>query len=193
MVFTFRSMIFFGSVIVFLMLPVISACAGDQKDGHQKGRLKTSDDIILRTFAQTHAAIIVQARQGALPEDVEAKANQLKIELKKYLIRTDADMQILEVDVLHAPAAERKIALKKLMDLSVEREHVKVLYLQRLQSLWPKNAESAATTPPPVVPQSIESRTKGAGEESSGTKWRTKDLDIEIEIAPEDISKGEHD
>lgn len=79
------------------------------------------------------------------------------------------------------------------MDLAAEREHVKVQYLQRRQSLWPKNAESSATTPPPVVPQGIEFKTKGAGEEKSGTKWRTKDLDIELEIAPEDISKGEHD
>jgi hypothetical protein len=194
MVFTFRSMLFAGFVIGFLVLPVISACAVAQKDIHQQARRKTSDDdIILSTFEQTHAAIITQVRQGALPEDVEAKANELKIELKKYLIKTNADLQTLEVDVLHASAAERKIALKKLMDLAAEREHVKVLYMQRLKRLLPKNDEGAATAPLPVVPQSIESKTKDTGDEKSGTKWRTKDLDIEIEIAPEDISKGEHD
>lgn len=194
MVSTFRSMLFSGFVIVVLLLLVINGCAGDQKDIHQQARLKTSDDdIILRTFEQTQAAISAQVRQRALPEDIAAKANELKIELKTYLIRSEADLQILQVDILHASATERKIALKKLMNLSAERERVKVQYLQRLQSLLPKNDESAATAPLLVAPQSVDSKPQAVGEVPSGTKWRTKDLDIEIEIAPEDISTGEHD
>lgn len=194
MVSTFRSMLFSGFVIVVLLLLVINGCAGDQKDIHQQARLKTSDDdIILRTFEQTQAAISAQVRQGAMPEDIAAKANELKIELKTYLIRSEADLQILQVDILHASATERKIALKKLMNLSAERERVKVQYLQRLQSLLPKNDESAATAPLLVAPQSVDSKPQAVGEVPSGTKWRTKDLDIEIEIAPEDISTGEHD
>jgi hypothetical protein len=98
---------FSGFVIVFLMLPVISSCAGNQKDIYQQTRLEPfEDDVILRAFELTHSAIIVQVRRGDLPEDVAIKADELRTALKKYLIKSEADLQILEVDVLHASAAE---------------------------------------------------------------------------------------
>ncbi|MFZ0726660.1 MAG: hypothetical protein WAM61_12805 [Desulfobacterales bacterium] len=74
------------------------------------------------------------------------------------------------------------------MELAAGRENAKVRYLQRLQGLGGKAGGNAVALPAP--PKSTRGRDQEDGSERT---LRTRDLDVEIEIAPEDIGRGAHD
>ena len=93
-------------------------------------------------------------------------ADEIRIGLKEYLIKTEAHLEILQLDVLHGADDQREVALEKVVALAAERERTKMAYLQRLQAL------NAGNQP---------------GEE---TKRNGKLKDIEIEIGPEDVDSG---
>ncbi len=178
-----------GCILSVLILTVLNACVGSRQDLHRHTRLEYgTGDIVLQTFDRTRADVMEQVRNGTLPEDAAERADELAIELQKYLIRTEADSEMLKLDVLHAPAAEREASLEKLMDLSAEREREKVKYLRRLQNLLAK-ADSAAA--PAASFSGTQMSAPAAHEEDRETGQRTRDSNIEIEIAPEDISTGE--
>jgi hypothetical protein len=101
-----------------------------------------------------------------LPADVGAKADELKIALEKYLIKTQAHLKILRLDVLYGTDDRREVALEQVIALAAERERTKMAYLQRLQAL------NTASLP---------------GEK---TKRNGKFKDIEIEIGPENVDSG---
>jgi hypothetical protein len=122
---------------------------------------------LVAAFRQMHGEMLAQVQEGTLPADVGAKANELKMALEKYLIKTQAQLQILQLDVLHGADDQREAALKKVVALAAKRERTKMAYLQRLQAL------NTASLP---------------GEK---TKRNGKFKDIEIEIGPENITDGE--
>jgi hypothetical protein len=90
---------------------------------------------LTRTFEQEHAAIVDRVRQGDLIEEVGAKADEYKIVLKKYLIDTNAQLKILELDVLHASGETRETALIKMMEPTAERERTQMDYILPLHAL----------------------------------------------------------
>jgi hypothetical protein len=122
---------------------------------------------LVAAFRQMHGEMLAQVQEGTLPADVGAKANELKIALEKYLIKTQAQLQILQLDVLYGAEDKRPAALKKVVALAAERERTKMAYLQRLQALNTAHL---------------------SGEK---TKRNGKFKDIEIEIGPENITDGE--
>jgi hypothetical protein len=101
-----------------------------------------------------------------LPAAVGAKANELKMELEKYLIKTEAELQILQLDVLYGADDKREAALKEVVALAAERERTKMAYLKRLQALNTSHL---------------------SGEK---TKRNGKFKEIEIEIGPENVDSG---
>lgn len=137
--------------------------------------------------------MLARVRQGALSEEAGEQADDLMLEFKKYLVRSAADQQVLELDILHASVEKREVALKKLMDLATDRENTKVDYLLRLQELGSGAGRKHATIPPPPVLPSNSAPPPATTYYQPERLWRIRDLDIEIEIAPEDISKGVHD
>jgi len=93
----------------------------------------------------------------------------MRIGLHKYLIKTEAELEILRLDVLHGAEVQRETALKQIVELVVEREQTKMSYLQKLKAL----------------------KTGGrTSEDKTGIKGTAKDLDIKIKIAPEEIGNG---
>jgi hypothetical protein len=88
-----------------------------------------------------------------------------------------------------------------MMAISAERERIKIAYLQRLEALkGGKGAKEGVVPLLPVEPEQSKATPEGAeaGSEKTAKKendesWSIKDLNIEIEIAPEDISTGERE
>lgn len=122
---------------------------------------------LVAVFQRLHGEMLARVQEGTLPADVGAKSSELKMALEKYLIKTQAHLKILRLDVLYGTDDQRQVALEQVIALAAERERIKMAYLQRLQAL------NIAHLP---------------GEKTTG-KGKVKD--IKIRIGPEDISEGE--
>ena len=157
-------------VVMLVILTMIMAlgCATDQISiPSEITSMEPEPSDLVAAFLQLHGEMLARVQEGTLPVDAGAKANELKIALEKYLIKTEAQLQILQLDVLHGKDDQREAALKKVVALTAERERTKMAYLQQLQALNTSHL---------------------SGEK---TKRNGKFKDIEIEIGPEDISEGE--
>ncbi len=127
--------------------------------------IKTTDP--LGAFAEEYKAINEKVEEGSLPAEALSRAAEIRIGLKKYLIKTEAQLEILRLDLLHGDDYEAgQAALQKMLALAAERERTKMAYLQRLQALNTANS---------------------AGEK---TRRKGKVKDIEIEIGPENVDSG---
>ncbi len=127
--------------------------------------IKTTDPLGL--FAEEYRAIKEKVAEGSLPAEALRRAAEIRIGLKKYLIKTEAKLEILGLDLLHGEDYEAKqAALQEMLALAAERERTKMAYLQRLQAL---NTD-----------QLPGEKTKRGGEAR----------DIVIEIGPENVDSG---
>ena len=127
--------------------------------------IKTTDP--LGAFEEEYEAITEKVEEGSLPAEALRRAAEIRIGLKKYLIRTEAQLKILRLDLLHGDDYQtRKTALQEILALVAERERIKMDYLQRLQAF------NTVSLP---------------GEERTR---KGKFNDIEIEIGPEDVDSG---
>jgi hypothetical protein len=128
--------------------------------------IKTTDP--LGAFEEEYKTINEKVEEGFLPAEALSRAAEIRIGLKKYLIKTESQLEILELDLLHGEDYEAKqTALQEMLALAAERERTKMAYLQRLQAL--------NTTQLPG-----EKRKRGG-----------EARDMEIEIGPENITDGE--
>jgi hypothetical protein len=168
MMIVLRSLRFASLVIaVFLTLIIAPACATDQVSAPAEiTSIPPEPNDLVAAFGQMHGEMLARVKEGTLPADVGAKANELKIALEKYLIKSQAQLKILQLDVLYGAEDQRAAALEKAVALAGERERTKMAYLQRLQAL------NTSHLP---------------GEK---TKRNGKVKDIEIEIGPEDVDSG---
>ena len=175
---------------ISLALLVIPACATEQSRPRtvSNSDSNNSGDLIGK-INETHATITQQVNKKKLPAVAGKKANELKLELKKYLIQTEAQMQILELEILQGADDKRKAALEKMMLLSAEQERVKLDFLQRLESLMVQSRTAKTGSNRSDMQKPVDSSKKEKEAKETGTKWKTETLDIEIEIAPEDISE----
>ena len=141
---------------------------------HKSVTLSEVDEVEIKTtdplgaFAEEYEAINEKVEEGFLPAEALSRAAGIRIGLKKYLLKTEAKLEILGLDLLHGDDYEaRQAALQEMLVLAAERERTKMAYLQRLQ------ARNTAQLP---------------GEK---TKRNGEARDIEIEIGPENITDGE--
>ena len=169
MMIALRSLRFATLIIaVFLTMILAPGCARDQGSVPAKRTsIEPESRDLVTAFRQIHGEMLARVQEGTLPAAVGAKANDLKIELEKYLIKTQAQLEVLQLDVLYGAEGQREAALKKVVALAAELERTKMAYLQRLQAL------DTAHLP------------------GDKTKKNGKFKDIEIEIGPEDITEGE--
>ena len=156
----------------------------------------TAGDDLLEAFAKAHAEIQQKVKKGKLSGEVGAKANELNIALKKYLIKTDAQLEILQLDVLHGSGGNQEAGLNKMVAISAERERIKMGYLQRLLALkGKKSGDKGDMLLLPVVPEQSKAdleKNEAAGE-TTANKKKAKSLTykgIEIEIGPENVDSG---
>ena len=127
--------------------------------------IKTTDP--LGAFAEEYEAINEKVEEGFLPAEALSRAAEIRIGLQKYLIKTEAKLEILGLDLLHGDDYEaRQAALQEMLALAAERERTKMAYLQQLQAL------NTASLPGEKTRRNGEAR------------------DIEIEIGPENVDGG---
>jgi hypothetical protein len=189
----FKPVYIIGMAFLLTLVPLYCA-AMDQKSPLTEQDTKINEqDQVLNAFEQTHAKINAQVKQNVLPLKAGVKANELQISLKKYLIQSEARLQILKLDALHQKGDKQKNAIDEMMALSAERERTKMNYLERLKALMEESNTGDNPVPPSETAHQSETGTKKADENKSDIKWKTKTLDVEIEIDLEDISKGDHD
>jgi len=150
------------------------------------------------SIEQTHQQILSAVENGQLSAQIGERANNLRREYKKYLIQKNAQIQILKIDVLEGPAEIRQKTLDDLTQAVSEMEQVKIKYLQQFKQLGGgkligqspmKTTETVSMAPPqePTTPLSKEPN------KSTGTKWRTVDTDVVIEVQAEDLTNSEFD
>ena len=150
---------------------MLLACAGKRSvtaNDINGIEIKTTDP--LEAFEKEYEDISEKVEEGSLPSMVMSRATAIRMGLQKYLISTEAQLEILRLDVMHGADGQRETALSRIVELVAEREQTKMSYLQKLKAL----------------------KTGGrTSEDKTGIKGTAKDLDIKIKIAPEDIGDGE--
>ncbi len=154
-------------------------------------------DDLLEAFENAYAEIQNQVKKGKLSGEAGAKANELNIALKKYLIKTEARLEVLQLDVLHGSGGNQEAGLNKMVAISAERERIKMDYLQRLLALkGKKSGDRGGILLLPAVPEQSKANpdddSAGAektSEKKKGKSWSWKD--IEIEIGSESVDSGE--
>ena len=152
---------------VFFTMILTPGCATDQVSAPGEiTSMEPEPRDLVAAFRQMHGEMLARVQEGSLPADVGSKANELKMALEKYLIKSQAQLQVLQLDVLYGAEDQRPAALKKVVALAAERERTKMAYFQRLRTL------NTAHLP---------------GEK---TKRNGKFKDIEIEIGPENVDSG---
>ena len=143
-------------------------------------------------FEQVYNVIIEKVGEGQLPEEDGKRAKTLYIAYQKYLIETEAKIQVLKIDVLNTNGEKQKKALDEMMVIASERERVRMEYLQRLQALQAKTSTGSSAPDTPVEESKIQTDTATTTEDELKEK-RSKQLKIEIESVPEDISTGDYE
>ena len=128
-------------------------------------QIETTDP--LEAFAKEYEDISKKVGEGSLPAEAMSRATAIQIGLQKYLIKVEAELEILRLDVLHGGDDQRERALNQLVELVAKREQTKISYLQELRTV------------------------SETSEDKTGKRGKGKDFDIEIKIAPENIGDGE--
>ena len=128
-------------------------------------QIKTTDP--LEDFAKEFEAIRKRVEEGSLPAEAMSRATAIRTELQKYLIRAEAELEILRLDVLHGGDDQRERALNQIVELVEKREQTKMSYMKELRGV------------------------SKPSEDKTGKREKGKDFDIEITIAPENIGDGE--
>ena len=177
---TLIRIVFFLALVLPLVFIANQAIAGDD---------------LVEAFEKAHAEIIAQVNKGKLSAEVGGKANELNIALKKYLIKTDAQLEILQLDVLHGSGGNQEAGLNKMVAISAERERIKMGYLQRLLALKGGKSKGGVLPLLPVVPEQSKANPDddSASAEKTSNKKKDKSLTykgIQIEIGPENVDSG---
>jgi hypothetical protein len=179
---TLIRLVFFLALVFPLLLIAAQALAADD---------------LLEAFEKAYAEIQNQVKKGKLSGEAGAKANELNIALKKYLIKTEAQLEILQLDALHGSGGDKEAGLNKMVAISAERERIKMGYLQRLLALeGKKSGDKGDMQLLPVVPEQSKADPDddSAGAEKTSEKnkdksWKWKDFSVEI--GPGNVDSGE--
>jgi hypothetical protein len=158
-------------VTLLCITGMLVACAANKSvpsSEVDEAQIKPTDP--LEAFSKEFEAIGKKVEEGSLPVEAMSRATEIQIGLKKYLIKAEAELEILRLDVLHGGDDQRERALNQIVELVAERERTKISCLRQLKDLRAVGKTS---------------------EDKAGKKGKGKDFDIEITIAPEKIGDGD--
>ena len=200
----YRSLI--SAMMISLSFFVISApCLFAESTGSE------NDSYLLRVFEGKYLELSERVSRGELPAELLKDANRIRAHLKKFVIKCNAEMEMLKVDIIDGTKEESIAALDQMIVLVNDVEQNKVYYLQKLTMLAPPkpSEEAAAVTLSQEIPAadyfetgpkkqvsttSVRSETKPAEEEKPKAKkeniWETKDLELRMQLSPADLSRG---
>lgn len=150
---------------------------------------------------ETYRMIKERVESGQLTQEDGKKAADLRKEYQRYMIQRQADLQIVKLDILDGTEKEREAALNDHSKIVAEMEHMKIYYLRQFKQIA---SVSPVGAPAIKKPQMSTTASRDAKSGSTSKKsdrlleereitWNTKDLDIVVEIKPEDITKGDRE
>jgi hypothetical protein len=147
---------------------MLAACAAHKPVPHSEvNEVQIETTEPLEAFAKEYEDISKKVEEGSLPAEALSRATEIQIGLQKYMIKVEAEMKILRLDVLHGRDDQRERALNQLVELVAKREQTKISYLQELRTV------------------------SETSDDKTGKRGKGKDFDVEIKIAPENIGDGE--
>jgi len=164
-----RQFVILAATIIYTGAMTLGCAANKSATPSEVDEVEIKKTDPLKAFEEEYRAIGEKVEEGSLSAEVMSRASEIRLGLQKYLIKTEAELEILRLDVLHGAEVQRQRALNQIVELVAEREQTKISYLQQLQAL----------------------KTGGkTSEDKTGKKGTANDLDIKIKIAPEDIGDG---
>ena len=208
----------FQTIIMALILSLcffITLTPCSFADDNQKYIENTS--YLLRIFEGKYLDISDRVSRGELPADVLAKANEIRAQLKKTVIKHNAEMEMLKVDILDGPKEKGAAAFDSIQILMNETEQNKVHYLQKLtQLIYSKTSEDASKTSKETSAVMPSKEVPSADYYETGTTskqvvtvikkteipwlntdrekvWESKDYDLRMTLDPADNTKGDLD
>jgi len=148
---------------------IVGAAASQAQEGTSEPENPT-----IAAFEALRSHIAEEVRQGRLPASAESQAEEIGFELEADRIRTNADIQVLMLEVRRFTGERQETALTELVRAVAARERQ---LFDRLRQL-----EKVAGVSAPMAVMS------GIGEPKK--KDKDKKGKIELESKPEDLSKG---
>jgi len=165
--------------------------------------VEETDDAsyLLNIFENKYNEMTEKVHQGQLPATVSEEAARIRMDLKKFIISRNAELEILKLEVLEGSKQNSKAALEQMSNLVADTERNKMLYIQKLSALSPGSGSEHVATMPAQGAQSGESllstskkssatRKKSKKKQEEDSIWETKDFNKRMQIAPEDLSMG---
>lgn len=161
----------------------------------------TNYSYLINIFENKYREIAERANQGQLPATVLEEADQIRVDLKKFLISRNAELEILRVDVLEGSKEKSTAALEQMNKLIADTEQNKMMYIQKLVALSPGSGTENYAMMPAQGAQSGDSllgvskpsapkRKKPRRKVEKESIWETKDMNKRMILAPEDLSMG---
>jgi hypothetical protein len=154
--------------LLFCSTGLLLACAAHKSvppSEVNEVQIETTDP--LEAFTKEYEDISKKVEEGSLPAEAMKRATAIRMGLQKYLVKAEAELEILRLDVLHGGDDQRERALNQMVELVEKREQTKISYLKELRAV------------------------SETSEGITGKRGNGKDVDIEITIAPENIGDGE--
>ncbi len=165
---------------------------------------------LYQAFESRYEEIQQAVKRGALPDEANTRAQDLWLLLRKDLIGRNARIDILRLEATQYTGERQQRALDELVRETADREGMIASYLGKLDRIAAKGGsgnsviavpdlsprampEPAPEDTPPVRArpraESTASETEHSEKKSEKTRYKLKD--IEIEIGPEDIINEE--
>lgn len=147
-------------------------------------------------FEARYQQLLQQVEAGQLSPRLKDEAKAVWIALRKEIIALDAEMETLKLEVMSEQGARQKAALDELGATAGERERRLMRAIQDLDRLAGREI-SAIPLAPAAPAVGISDETSGhrsndkEKQEEEFEHTKTQTWDIEIEFAPEDLSKGD--
>jgi len=176
----------FVMVVVMLFVAILPAAnRAHAEDGKETLPSLALEQDLEEAFLSLYRTVLSQVEKNELPEQRSAQADILKHQLEKALIRTDAKIKILRIDIADTAKDQRANLIDQIIQITHQRERLKMIYLLRMHLLAEVSSEDTvirflADSPhPKMQPPSTQPTQSG--------------LDIKIQIKPEDITTGERE
>ncbi len=166
----------------------------------------------VEAFQSKYKGITEAVQVGTLPPETGAEADGLNLAFQKYLIQSNARIEVYRLEAREYTGARQDEALDNLIQATEERERTILGYIQKLDRLAggqsavapvydtngpvhdTKGMEEIMPSPEPETAKKVEeAETEEEKKEKKKRfalpekKWEVKELDIEIELSPHDM------
>lgn len=143
-------------------------------------------ETLAQVFEARYQQLVQKIKVGALPAETEREAKAIWYALRKDIIALDAEVETLKLEVMAQQGAREEAALEQLGEKISDRERRLMRAIQDLDRLAGK-----AASPVPAVTAGAGASKPAEDNNEPPQKTSIRALDIEIELAPEDLTKGD--